>query len=147
MPVRHIDKIFTREELQNALIKKAGQLQTCIAINDGKGNFDLTPLPLRASFPLYMAYLLTTWMMTAKKDILLGGNFFGVKPEIGRYDASYSCFLKGDGKGNFSFVPNLFTGMIVKGEVRDIVRLAGNTSSHILFVKNNDRLQLFAKKR
>lgn len=141
-----IDKIFTKEELQNALIKKAEQLQTCIAINDGKGNFNLTPLPLRAQFSPVYGILVSDLDGDDKKDILLGGNFFGVKPEIGRYDASYSCFLKGDGKGNFSFVPNRLTGMIVKGEIRDIIQLSPGKSPRILFVKNNDRLQLFGRK-
>ncbi|MBX3256305.1 MAG: VCBS repeat-containing protein [Chitinophagaceae bacterium] len=138
-----IHSIFTGKELRDALMQKANQLQTCIALNDGKGNFTLTALPVHAQFsPVYSA-LVGDLDGDGQKDILLGGNFYGVKPEIGRYDASYSCFLKGDGKGNFNFLPNNVTGMIVKGEVRDIIQLPRG----ILFVKNNDRLQLFEKKR
>lgn len=138
-----IDHIFTEEELRGALIRKANQLQTCIAMNDGKGNFTVTALPLRAQFSPVYGILVNDLDGDGKKDILLGGNFFGVKPEIGRYDASYSCFLKGDGKGNFNFIPNQRTGMIVKGEIRDIVQVKVGKSPHILFVKNNERLQLF----
>jgi len=32
-------------------------------------------------------------------DVMMGGNLYRVKPEVGRYDASYGVFLKGDGKG------------------------------------------------
>jgi hypothetical protein len=34
-----------------------------------------------------------------KLDILLGGNLYNVRPEVGRYDASFGLFLKGDGNG------------------------------------------------
>ena len=37
-------------------------------------------------------------------DILMGGNFYQSKPEVGIYDASYGILLKGDGKGNFTAV-------------------------------------------
>ncbi|MBX2922337.1 MAG: VCBS repeat-containing protein [Chitinophagaceae bacterium] len=142
--IRHI---FTGKELQDAVIKKADQLQTCIALNDGKGNFTLSPLPLHVQFSPVYGILISDLDGDGQNDLLLGGNFFGLKPETGRYDASYSCFLKGNGQGNFSFVPNALTGMIIKGEIRDIVQLPGSRSPRILFVKNNDHLQLFERKR
>ena len=39
------------------------------------------------------------------QDILLGGNLYRAKPEVGRYDASYGVCLSGDGKGNFKVGP------------------------------------------
>lgn len=142
-----IHQVFSEEELEGAIIRKAEQFNTCIAINDGKGNFTLKPLPLHAQFSPTYGILTNDLDGDGLTDILLGGNFFGVKPEIGRYDASYSCFLKGDEKGNYTFVPNAKTGMIVKGEVRDIIQLNNKKSSSILFIKNNDEVQVFKRNR
>ncbi|HRO48333.1 VCBS repeat-containing protein [Agriterribacter sp.] len=140
-----IHQVFSESELEGAIIKKAEQFNTCIAINDGKGNFTLQPLPLQAQFSPVYGIVITDLDGDGLTDILLGGNFFGVKPEIGRYDASYSCFLKGDGKGKYSFVPNSKTGMIVKGEVRDIIQLHNKKGSAVLFIKNNDAVQVFKR--
>ncbi|HRQ49266.1 MAG TPA: FG-GAP-like repeat-containing protein [Agriterribacter sp.] len=140
-----IHQVFSEQELEGALIRKAEQFNTCIALNDGKGNFTLQPLPLEAQFSPVYGILTADLDGDGLTDILLGGNFFGVKPEIGRYDASYSCFLKGDGKGNYSFVPNAGSGMIVKGEVKNIVQLHNKNGSVILFIKNNDVVQVFKK--
>lgn len=140
-----IHQVFTDEELKDATYRQAVQLNTCIGINDGKGNFAISPLPVRAQFSPVYGILISDLDNDGLTDILLGGNFFGVKPEIGRYDASYSCLLKGDGKGNFSFVPNSKTGMIVKGEVRDIVQLHRKEGAVVLFIRNNDAVQVYKR--
>jgi hypothetical protein len=53
-------------------------------------------------------------------DILMGGNFYQSKPEVGIYDASYGTLLKGDGKGNFVTVPAQRSGINIRGAIRDI---------------------------
>jgi hypothetical protein len=78
-----------------------------------------------------------------KLDILGGGNFFGVKPELGRYDASYTTFLKGNGSGAFAFVPNSRTGIIIRNEIRDIIKLKTVKSDVIVFIKNNDAIEVY----
>lgn len=140
-----IEQVFSKDELEGATIKKAEQFNTCIAINDGKGSFTLKPLPLQAQFSPVYGILINDLDGDKIADLLLGGNFYGVKPEIGRYDASYSCFLKGDGKGNYSFIPNAKSGMIVKGEVREIVQLHSRKESIVLFIKNNENVQAFER--
>ena len=35
-------------------------------------------------------------------DLIMGGNLHRVKPEVGRYDASYGNVLENDGKGNYT---------------------------------------------
>ncbi|GAC1426497.1 MAG: VCBS repeat-containing protein [Flavisolibacter sp.] len=140
-----IDQVFTKEELKGALVKKAYQMQSCIALNDGKGNFTLNALPLRAQFSPIYAFLFDDLDGDNKPDILCGGNFFGVKPELGRNDASYSQFFKGDGKGNFSFVPNKKTGMIIKNEIRDILKIKTKKGDVLFFAKNNDPVEIYRR--
>jgi hypothetical protein len=42
-------------------------------------------------------------------------------------------------------VPNAKTGMIVKGEVKDIIQLHNKKESAVLFIKNNEAVQVFKK--
>jgi enediyne biosynthesis protein E4 len=82
-----------------------------------------------------------------KKDILLGGNFYGVTPLLSRYDASLGLLLKGDGKGNFAPVPASESGFVADGEVRDIqfITLA-NGKKIALIIRNNDTVKVLGMK-
>ena len=140
-----INQVFTLEELKGAIVKKAFQMQSCIAINDGKGHFTLKPLPIRAQFSPIYAFLFDDLDGDNMPDILCGGNFFGVKQEIGRYDASYTDFFKGNGKGEFSFLPNKETGIIIKNEIRDILKIKTVKGEVLIFAKNNDPVEIYRR--
>lgn len=94
----------------------------------------MNPLPLRAQFSPIYTFLFDDLDGDNKPDILCGGNFFGVKPELGRYDASYTTFFKGDGRGNFSFLPNKETGIVIKNEIRDIIKVK-TAKGEVLFLQ------------
>ena len=77
-------------------------------------------------------------------DILLVGNFFGSRIQYGRLDANKGLLMLGDGKGNFTEVPNKESGLFINGEVRDIARVRLATGKELLlFTLNNDSLQLY----
>jgi hypothetical protein len=78
-------------------------------------------------------------------DILMAGNFYQAKPEVGIYDASFGVLLKGDGKGNFTAIPTQQSGISVRGAVRDIVVLKRNKNKTLLFAQNNEPLKIFNK--
>ncbi|MFT6136686.1 MAG: hypothetical protein ACJAZM_003191, partial [Cyclobacteriaceae bacterium] len=56
------------------------------------------------------------------EDLILGGNLFGVKPEMGRYDASYGTYLENKGNRTWKVYSNN-RGLKVEGQVRDIVQI------------------------
>jgi hypothetical protein len=143
---KSMKEVFSPEQLQTASRLIVEEFQSCIFVNDGKGNFIKKPLPQRAQFSPVYGICVFDFDKDGKKDILTGGNFFGVKPELGRFDASYTVLLKGKGENVFSFVPNAETGMIVKEEVRDIklIHTLGK-QSYILFARNNESMQIYKK--
>lgn len=144
---KNINEVFTREQLESSSQLIAEEFQSCIFINSGQGNFTKQALPLRAQISPVFSILVFDYDNDGKKDILLGGNFFGVKPELGRFDASYSILLKGEGNDQFKFIPNVQTGMIVKEEVRDIKLIhTAEKITYILFARNNESLQIYKKK-
>jgi hypothetical protein len=78
-----------------------------------------------------------------KQDILLGGNFYQSKPEVGIYDASYGLLLKGDGKGNFISVHANQSGFFLKGAVRDIITIKSKKKNLVIVARNNDQPKIF----
>ena len=75
--------------------------------------------------------------------MILAGNFLGIKPAMGRYDASYGLFVSGDGTGPFRVRTPSESGLFLNGQIRDLKRLRyADGSILIVAARNNDRLQL-----
>jgi hypothetical protein len=137
-----ITDVFTPDQLKNAVHLKAYHLQSSLLMNKGGGTFELKPLPLEAQFsPLY-GLLVKDLDGDGNLDILGGGNLHEVKPEVGRYDASYGVFLKGDGKGNFTVVKNRESGLRLEGAIRDVETIKVGKEDLILIARNDAALQL-----
>jgi hypothetical protein len=134
--------IFTPEQVRGALRLEAYTFATSALINNGKSKWTLTALPVEAQYSVTYGILIFDYNGDEIKDILLGGNLFGVKPEMGRYDGSYSTLFNGDGKGNFKFVPNSKSGLHVDGEVRDIfgIEIPNTKSRYIIISRNNESI-------
>ena len=139
-----INDIFTKEQIKNASVLTAEQLQTSVFMNDGKGNFTIEPLPVRAQFSPVFGLVAADLNNDGIKDIFLAGNFFGLKPQTGRLDASYGTTLLGDVQHHFNYIEPLKSGLFIKGEARDAVKLkAAKGGDYIITSINNDNLYLF----
>lgn len=139
-----VDEVFTKEQLKNAKEFSVQQTQSCIFYNDGKGNFQMEPLPLRAQFSPAFGILVTDLDGDGIADIFTVGNFFGLKPEIGRLDASYGVTLLGS-KDGYQYVSPSKTGLFIKGEARDVKEIKTAKGNYILIARNNAPLVLFKK--
>ena len=138
-----IEDVFTSEQLAGALHLKASQMQSMIGLNDGQGHFELRPLPQAAQlFPVY-AILADDFDGDGTMDILLGGNFYRAKPEVGKYDAGYGLLLLGDGKGGFTAVPARESGFRVVGEIRSLQSIPYRGRKLVVVARNNDTALIF----
>jgi len=142
---KSIEEIFTPEELDKASVLTVNQTQTCVFYNNGKGGFNIQPLPIRAQFSPVYSILVTDINNDGIKDLFLGGNFYGLKPEVGRYDSSYGVTLLGNSKHWFDYLPPANSGLFIKGEVRDISQIGTKNGKQIIVARNNDALQLFKR--
>ena len=140
-----IEEIFSQSQLHDATVLTVEQSQTCVFINDGKGNFTMQPLPLMAQISPVFGILATDLNGDGIKDIFLGGNFYGLKPEVGRYDASYGVTFLGNKQHQFSYITPTSSGLFIRGEVRDIQNINTSKSNFVLVARNNDSLQIFEK--
>ena len=142
---KSIEDVFTQGELDKASVLTVTQTQTCVFYNDGKGNFKMKPLPIRAQFSQVFSILVADVNNDGIKDLFLGGNFYALKPEVGRYDASFGVTLLGNLKHWFDYLPPANSGLFIKGEVRDIVPIDTKHGREIIVARNNDALQLFKR--
>jgi len=131
------------ERLADAVVKRAETFATALAKNDGDGSFTLIPLPPEAQLAPVYGILASDFDADGNADLVLAGNFDGVKPEIGRMSASRGLFLRGDGKGGFAPVPTAQSGFLVNGQARDIQRLRTRRGDLYAVARNNDRPLFF----
>ncbi len=135
-----IQDIFTPAQLQAATHLQAMELRSLALINDGAGQFTVTVLPMEAQLtPIYAAMALDI-SGDGGTEILLGGNLYEAKPEVGRYDGSYGTVLGRD----WVAVPWAQTGFWVDGAVRAILPVSVQGRQLIVVALNNDSLSVFA---
>jgi len=76
------------------------------------------------------------------QDIIAGGNQYLVKPQFGRYDASFGWLFKGVLKdGQFTFQSGI--DLNIKGQIRDIEYVNVKETRYILFAKYDDDLEIY----
>ena len=140
---KKITDIFTPAELGQAVAKNAYTFATSLVRNNGDGSFTIVPLSTEAQLAPVYGILASDVDGDGHIDLLLGGNFDGVQPELGRMSASYGLLLHGDGKGGFTPVPAVRSGFVVAGQTRDIQRVRTARGDLYVVARNNDRPLVF----
>ena len=77
------------------------------------------------------------------KGILTGGNFSGVVPFEGRYDADYGDVLLINKARNYKFISPTVSGFLVRGEVRDIKAIRTAKGTIYAVAINNKPIEFF----
>lgn len=135
--------IFTPEQLAGAVVNKVQHLATSVLLNDGDGAFELRALPNEAQYAPVYAIETADFNRDGNMDILLGGNLFRAKPQVGKYDANYGVLLLGDGEGNFSAASKVATGLALEGETRDFILHMVNGKKILLVFMNDAPVQAY----
>ena len=114
-----INDIFSPKQLENAIIIQATTLETTLLINEGNFKFKKVTLPYTAQLTPIYAIDSGDFDQDGDIDIIMGGNLYNAKPEVGRYDASFGVFI--ENKGNLLFETSARNkGFVVDGEIRSI---------------------------
>ncbi|MEO6526931.1 MAG: VCBS repeat-containing protein [Gemmatimonadaceae bacterium] len=139
--------VFSKAELEDAVVKQANEFATSLVRNNGDGTFTVIPLPDEAQLAPVYGILPADVDHDGHIDLLLAGNFDGFEPAIGRMRASYGLLLRGDGKGTFTPVRAPESGFRVPGQARDIQRVRTATGDLYVVARNNDTPLLFRARR
>ncbi len=131
-----INDVLNEEQLKNAKQLSANYLHTTWFENV-KGKFVTRSLPVQADFsPVYAIYT-DDFNGDGNIDILLGGNVEQVRIKIGRIDADYGILLAGNGKGDFTYINQIQSGLAIKGCVRDIIKINAAGKKKLMIGLNN----------
>jgi enediyne biosynthesis protein E4 len=132
------------EKLNNAKKYEASMLASVQLINNGKGGFDIKPLPGPVQWSPVFGFLTQDLNQDGSTDIIAVGNFFGVLPYEGRYDANCGVVMISDKNKNYSIPGSIQTGFMVDGEARDIKAIKTiNEKVLIAVARNNDTIKFF----
>jgi hypothetical protein len=147
-----VTEVFSPAELQGAVVQTAEAFATSVARNNGDGSFTLVPLPREAQVAPVYGILAHDVDGDGVRDLVLAGNFDGVKTDIGRMHASRGLVLRGDPSRcraqdrlcvPFAPMKAVESGFSVPGQARDIQRVRTTGSALLVVAQNNDRPLLF----
>ncbi len=140
------ESLFSPEIRSKALRYETNYLQSAVLWNNN-GTFELEALPLEAQLSPIFGIVADDIDGDGKMDIWLGGNFYALKPQVGRQNASKGVYLKGNGGRSFTYISPMKSGIKVEGEVRDagVIQIKG--SRHLIVGRNNASVLLFEKRK
>jgi hypothetical protein len=137
-----ITDLFTEEQLKNASTIEVKMLQSIYLQNNGNNKFTINHLPNIAHLSALNGMVSADIDADGNKDIILSGNFYPLRVQVGPLDASIGMVLKGDGKGGFAAQPYQQTGLFIDGDVRNMICIKDRNKIIIFAAKNNSRLQV-----
>jgi hypothetical protein len=123
------------------------QCQTSASVwieNLGSGKFKTHQLPIQAQFAPVNSIVASDIDEDGNIDLIIAGNEYQAAAATGRYDASYGLFLKGNGKGVFTPINIVNSGLIIDGDVKDLKIISiKNRRKMLLAAPNDDKLKIF----
>ncbi|HEY3406214.1 MAG TPA: VCBS repeat-containing protein [Ohtaekwangia sp.] len=140
---KSIQDLFTPDIISRTEVKQANWFKSIIAINLGNGSFKIESLPGEVQFSCVNAIQLADLNGDEKNDLILGGNFSGFTPQFSKLDAAYGHVLLSNGNGSFARIESTESGFFVKGDIMDLVLVAGHRSQQLLVALNNQKPRMF----
>jgi hypothetical protein len=137
-----VQDVFSNEQLSRATHHRATQLQSVVGWNDGTGRFQVAPLPQEAQLAPMYGIDVADLDADGRMEILMGGNLYESKPEVGRYDASYGAALT-LGDSGYQSIPFDRSGLWVQGLVRRLETLQIDGQRVLVVARNNDTLSTY----
>lgn len=132
--------LFSRKSLESAMLLKCTELASGVLINKGDMKFEFEPLPVQAQFSRVYGIGIGDYTGGNSVDLLLNGNFFPYRTQLGQSDAGLGVILKNEA-GKWRALDAESTGLFVGGDVRRMTELknaAGETL--VVIARNNDNV-------
>lgn len=131
-----LDQLIDPIVLEKSIVYYLNEWKSGIFVNNGL-SFSFEPLPSEAQWTDQRAIWVGDLNNDALKDIILGGNQYLARPEIGINGASYGqVFLQEDDK-SFKYISAEESGLMEEGQIRDIGSIKINNEEHIIIAKNS----------
>ena len=127
-----ITDLFSTDQLKDAPSLKVAMTSSIFLKNEGPAGLLQKPLPIEAQYaPIYAIDTLDI-NQDGKPDLMMAGNNAWTRIRFGRYRANHGTVFIGDGKGNFTYMPQNESGLAIRGDVRSIVQMNTAHSKEML---------------
>ncbi|MBL7699123.1 MAG: VCBS repeat-containing protein [Chitinophagaceae bacterium] len=137
-----IKDVFSTEQLKDAGVLKAEMLSTVYLQNDG-GSFSIKNLPVEAQYsPVHVMQTIDV-NGDGKKDVIIAGNNAWTRVRFGRHRSNHGIVLLGDGKGNFTYLPQYESGLDIRGDVRGLEIVNAGNRQKVLFGLNDSQVKMY----
>jgi hypothetical protein len=134
------DQLLTPQELENAVKYSANNLKSSFVRNNGNGTFTMEPLPGMAQYSAINGMVADDFDGDGNLDICMNTNDYGTEPSYGRYDALNGLVLKGDGKGGFTPLNIVQSGIFIPGNGKALVKLRSSDGKYLIAASQNKGL-------
>ena len=142
-----IEDVFGAEAVAQAEVLYAHTFASTYLENLGDGRFAMQALPIEAQVSPVMDILVEDLNGDQIPDAIIAGNYYDVRPELGRMDAGQGLVLYGKQGGGFEAVRPIESGFVAPGDVRELAFFnAVDGSRYVLVAKNKGELQVLKKK-
>ena len=106
-------------------------------------HFTFTPLPLAAQFSKIYGIAVEDFDNDSIQDLLIAGNFYPYRVQLGSADASLGLLLKGGADHSYMPIKPSESGCYVGGDVRAMVTVNDKTNNRrFVFGKNDGQVQV-----
>ncbi|PCJ98969.1 MAG: RNA-binding protein [Flavobacteriaceae bacterium] len=135
---RTIQELFSKQLIEESIVKLATISASVIAINEGNGQFTIKKLPSRTQFSCVCGIRCTDVNNDGNIDIIMAGNNFEFKPQFSRLDANYGNVLLGDGKLGFTWQDYDESGFFVREEIKHLGQLKDKSGKRFIIAAINE---------
>ena len=139
-----VDSMIAPSQMKDALKLSANYMASAYLQNDGKGHFTLKQLPAMAQLSALNGMVQDDFDGNGNLDIAFNTNDYSTDPIVGRYDALNGLVLKGDGKGGFTPLSILQSGIFINGNGKAMAKtIAADSSYLIIATQNRGSMQVY----
>lgn len=135
-----ISEIFDEKTLAKMKVFEVKELRSGFLRND-KGSFSFVPFQNELQVSPLMAFVKHDFDGDRKQDILVAGNYFGVKPYHGRFDSFPGALIKAENNVILGSQIGLNFG---HKSIRHLNIIDQNAQTYLLVTVNNDSTQVYS---
>jgi len=135
-----LEEIYSDKMLEESLSYEITSFGS-VYLENKEGVFLARPLNYQAQFSNINSIVVKDIDDDGNLDAIIGGNLYNSEVETPRNDASYGIWLKGNGKGEFKAKLPRESGLVMRGDVRNMKIIKVKDETHLLVAKNNEALQ------
>ena len=131
------DQLFTPQELDGSIKYSANNFKSSLIKNNGNGTFTMESLPDMAQYSAINGMITDDFDGDGNLDICMNTNDYGTEPSYGRYDALNGLILKGDGKGKFTPLTILQSGIFIPENGKALVKVRSSDGKYLIAASQN----------